>query len=358
MKYIFTYLILLVPGLFLAQAVDMDQMDKDIEVAENILATLLEQGSDQRFMMGRNEVEGSYKENYGVVFTVPSNRFRFAFVAPSGKNKDKEVIAVPDAEGDAEGQQSEGQAVLKDAFLSFLTDYGHLISQLQASDRILVKTEQSGGGHGRRAAVVAGQWGGKQSTYLSAEVKKSDLTAFEKGSMSKEDLIKAIAINESVMDISAEPQIEVFAAMLERLYDTDLSSTYYMSSQPSFERMKDFGLTYYLKVYSSYVEGDEYYMPTINRRNVTREERQKIVQEMYPKFVESVKENILEYGHILKNVNSDEMLVLDIKLTQCDGCSMPKQIEVTTKKSTIDDYRSGRMDKKDALAAITVKDVN
>ncbi len=357
MKFIFTYLILLVPGLCLAQTVDMGKMDKDIEVAENILATLLEQGSDQRFMMGRNEVEGSYKENYGVVFTVPSNRFHFAFVAPGGKNKDKSVVVAPEV-GDTEGQEGEGQAVLKDAFVSFLTDYGHLISQLQASDRILVKTEQSGGGHGRRAAVAAGNWGGKHSTYLSAEVKKSDLTAFEKGSMSKEDLIKAITINESVMDISEEPQIEVFAAMLERLYDTDLSSTYYMSSQPSFERMKDFGLTYYLKVYSSYVEGDEYYMPTINRRNVSREERQEIVQGMYPKFVEGVKENILEYGHILKNVKPDEMLVLDIKLTQCDGCSMPKQIEISTKKSTIDDYRSGRMSKDEAIAAITVKDVN
>ncbi|MDH3649473.1 MAG: hypothetical protein OEQ53_07300 [Saprospiraceae bacterium] len=360
MKYIFISLILFIAAFVQAQNIDMDRMDRDIEVAENILMTLMEQGVEkQRFMLGHDDIEGSYKDNYGVVFTVPAQRFKFDFVAPAIKLKDKDdmVIEVPEAETGKRMNDEDGTEKLKETFITFLADYGHLISQLAPSERILVKTEQFGG-HGRRAVVLSGKrHGGGQETYLSAEIKKSDLTAYEKGSLSKDNLVKAIVVSESIVDLSQEPQIEVFAAMLDRLYDTDLSATYYMSKQPSYERMKDFGLTYYIKVYSSYVEGDTYYLPTVGRRDVSREERKEIVQEMYPKFVEGIKENMLEYGHILKNLGANEILVLDIKLTQCEGCTMPKQIKISSKKSIIDEYRQGKLNKDKAMASMTVKDV-
>src|SRR5882757_1961299 len=83
--------------MFAQNKVDEVRMQRDIEVAENILGTLIKQqyGKRQFFPM---EVQGSYLPGYGVTFRVPSEMFGnmffiqsddevLNFTAPPGSNE-------------------------------------------------------------------------------------------------------------------------------------------------------------------------------------------------------------------------------------------------------------------------------
>ena len=54
-----------------AQKLDEARMERDIEVAENILSTLLKQQFDKRSFFPI-EVRGNYRAGYGVTFTIPN----------------------------------------------------------------------------------------------------------------------------------------------------------------------------------------------------------------------------------------------------------------------------------------------
>lgn len=334
------------------QTIDQSKMDKDLEVAENILSTLLKQSSSDEFMyLSRGQkVEGNYLANYGVVFSVESSGFRFYNVESKGKEFESVEMAVA-------GEIEPSEMVIQ-AFKDFLADYGNLIRQLKPSDKILLKT--GGTRHSRGGVVVFnGQKKTKMTGGISAELNVSDLSSYEKGNLTRDELMDKIEINEDLNSAVKEPQLEVFSSMLERLYEVDLTNTYYMSGTPDYDRLEKFGVTYYLKFYSSLIhDNDEYSLPTIDKKHVSKAERNKIVEEMYPEFLKTFKQNVLDYGHILRTLDPEEMIVFHIKLTSCEGCDMPAVIDVSLKKSVIEDYRNGDLTLDRAMTMIEVKDVS
>jgi hypothetical protein len=272
-------------------------------------------------------------------------------VAPRVKDKhiDDEVEAKAIGESAKEGTKA--------VFVDFLVDYGHLIRQLKTNDKIMVKTSPGDDNHRFAFAYSTGKKSISQQNRLSAEVQKSDLNDFEAGKLDRDGLVDKITVKESSFNPDKEPEIEVFATMLQRLYKTDLSDTYYMTSTPYYDRIDDFGVTYYLKFYSSHINDEKYYIPTIDKGDLNKEERNDIIQEMYPAFLNDLKSNILDYGYILKSLKNDERLVLSIKLTECEDCDMPGEIEVSLKKSIIEDYRGDKINQSKAMEAIQVKKI-
>lgn len=332
------------------QTMDEAKMKKDLEVAENVLSTIIEGTSGNRFFWrNQDNISSRYNPDYGVVFTV-SNRFpgvAFGTLSEApvavyensdrkgvlSRGENKAVIETVIADGEKKGD-------LKDAFKTFLKDYNSLIRQLKPSHKIMVKTRP----RDRSFALVwAGEQGKKRKeiTSITVEAKKNDLDDYSKGSISEKELEKRFIVKESSSKVENEPEIEVFSSILKRLYGSDLSKTYYMSSSPWYERTEGFGLTYYLKYYSSSVENGMYFLPTINVNEVDKAERNKIVDEMYDDFLDGLKENIIEYGHLLKSLKSTEMIVFNTSLTECKDCKMPEEIELSIKKSVIDQYRDG-----------------
>src|ERR1043165_6234963 len=73
MKKMLIVWVMLVSTLAFAQnKVDDERMQRDIEVAENILGTLIKQQMGKRNFFPY-EVEGSYLPGYGVTFRLPNN---------------------------------------------------------------------------------------------------------------------------------------------------------------------------------------------------------------------------------------------------------------------------------------------
>src|SRR5687767_187183 len=56
-----------------AQQIDDERMQRDVEVAENVLGTLIKQQFNNQRTYFPLEVSGTYQQGYGVTFTIPAD---------------------------------------------------------------------------------------------------------------------------------------------------------------------------------------------------------------------------------------------------------------------------------------------
>jgi hypothetical protein len=398
-----------------------ERMGQDIEVAENILSTLIKQQFGKKVFFPV-DVHGSYTSGFGVTFRLPQNSGAFTMIkmagmeniygpeimiAPSpdapaisysysyssdgrGEREEKRRTSEDDrrvaenekriAEGEkkmqqaqkesAEGQRKTATKVRKAAMLdrdslrivadkrfldvakNFLADYGDVLSQLKPDERILITNR--GEGFDR-----AFPWGGEaRRSLISVEAKRDDITQLRQGKLTRDQFLGKLKVVNSESTDKLDPDLEVFASMFSRLYREDLSKTYYSEGDVNYERMKDFGVIYYMRVYSS-VEQDErkFYIPTIATGNLNQVERDKKVKELYPAFEASIKDNLVEYGRTIHSLKDEEQIVFNIRLTKCDACGIPESIEVSVKASVLKDYAAGKLNKLEAMEKMNVKKV-
>jgi hypothetical protein len=348
----------LAPLLCWAQ-IDQDRMERDLEVAENILETVLQQGENQ-FVFFRNDsrIEASYRDGYGVIFRLTPQHMEFVIAKEARLVMEKEKMEQGDAEVDFISE--EGAEDIISVVKDYLIDYGDLIHQLKSTDKIMVRSSRST--DKREVYVWLQKHGkGKSSTAsdFQVELLVADLQAYNDGKIDREEILSRIEVQEEELDLVKEPDLEVFASTLDRIFQSDLSRTYYLARTPVYDRMKGYGITYYLKFYSSRIYDDNLYsLPTIGKKDLSETERNKIVESMYPDFLQDLKSALLDYGHMLRSIEDDELVNLQIELTSCRGCDMPEEIEVTFKKSLVEDYRKGSITMEKAAEEIKVMDLD
>ena len=367
--------------------IDDERMDRDIEIAENVLGTLIRQAFDRKRAIFPFDVEGNYSAGYGVTFRVPSQMWGGLVYEPAtvdvrgvdGENVtifgfeqddmdeiDREMDrARSEVRGSAQKTEAKSKrprlssdSLKKDfdqklieAAKNFIADYGDMVTQLSPDERIIVTNRSAG----QRVWVGSFVNGMKQS-YLSVETTKGELNQFKQGKISRDQFLAKLKVVNSEMDDELFPDRELLSSIFNRLYRPDLSKTFYANESVYYEGLKDFGVIYYMKVYSSNQDSDDRYsMPTIRLKDLDRETRDKKVVELYPQFEKSIKEDILEYGRTLKSLKSEESLVFNITLTKCTECGIPAFVEYAIKASVLNDYSSGKVSKESALTKITTK---
>ncbi|MEM0939646.1 MAG: hypothetical protein AAF600_06335 [Bacteroidota bacterium] len=356
-----------------SQSIDQERMNRDLRVAENILSTLLT--NDNR-VWHQDNVEGSYIPDYGVIFMMPVSSVIFY----EGKGKvfssdGSSLVFIEDSDDSSYDMQidlrgnktkiTKGQNLnikelkekidsnLKEQIQTFLVDYADLIGQLQPSQRIVVHAKDR-----ENFEFHIGINSTKTSKNLSAQILKSDLVAHKQGKISREELVSRIRYtsNESK---DVEKDIKLFASIFARLYEPDISSTYYVSSRNiEYDRLENLGVTFNMKFYSSSSDKGFHTIRTTGESYLTKEERNKRVNAMYPEFVQSFKDNLLDYGRTVKSLKPNEMIIFKVRLTECKGCEMPEEIEVTIKAKTLFDYDSGSLSRNEALEMIAIKKKN
>ena len=228
--------------------------------------------------------------------------------------------------------------------IDFLIDYSGLIGQLKSNQKIMVSS-----GTGGRRQYGRSYYSGK----LTAEITKKDLEAYRINKLSRDQLISKIKIDKT--SDSKVKDLELFSTILSRIYDHDLAETFYVSRGISYEKLKNFGVIYSLRMYSSIESNNKFSIPTQNLNGLTFEERNKKVEALYPQFEQELKRNILDYGKTIKSLSPNETILFQVQLTECKGCNMPKSIEVSIKQSVLTDYDSDKLSKSAALAKINVK---
>jgi hypothetical protein len=383
--------IVLQSQLAFAQKIDDERMKRDIEVAENVLSTLIKHEiNSQRTFFGL-EIKGSYQEGYGVTFRLPGDyampmiistgdggNFTYTYsddISPKVAFKREAELDATAAREEAEhsdhdkgamtlkGAAKEKRKIKSDsvrdeynkklikAARDFIIDYGDFITQLGPNEKIIVTNQ----GENR-----SWYFKGNKRIHLSVEGTKADVIAFKQGKLNRDQaLAKLKVINTESVEVK-EPDLETLSSIFNRLYGADLSKTYFTQNNIYYERLKDYGVIYYMQVYSStnvHEFGDtrRHRMPTLGLSDVDQETRDKKVTELYPKFEQDLKESILEYGRTLKTLKDEEVLVFNVTLTKCNECGIPATLEVTVKGSVLRDFGAGKLDKAAGLSKFTVK---
>lgn len=389
----------------MAQSKSADQrMQQDIEVAENILGTLLRQETGRRGFFPV-DVKGTYMAGYGVTLRMPVNSGMNSFViagvaepdmveispgafsyswsstareeaelsreiakeeAERARDEDRirkvekdRVVArtprPPKASREADDSAAvRAQKRFMEVARNFLADYGDVISGLKPEERILI-TNQGDNFEGGFAEVW---FNGRKSRrqMMSVEAKRGDIEQLKQGKISRAEFLNRLKVVNTESTDAVDPDLEVLASLFGRLYREDLSKTYYVQGGINYERLKDFGAMYYMKVYSSLEMNDERFsMPTLDLRDLSQEERDKKVKELYPRFEAELKENMVEYGRTLRSLKDEEQLVFSVRLTKCEGCGIPATVELSIKAGALKDYSAGKASKEATVAKISVK---
>ncbi|WP_370089575.1 hypothetical protein [Ekhidna sp.] len=355
-------LAILIVGSTLGQGIDQERMDRDLKIAENILGTL---SNDRNLFSGRN-IESNYVPDYGVIFSMPQSSIVFAsgkaesvsvvssgsgysYVvadSPSSDDREREVAKKASAEEQSKGYEEK----VKEQMTLFLVDYADLIGQLKPTDRIMVNLKKS-----RNYVWVSGEKVEDKNMGMTAEILKGDLIAYKSGKASREQTISKIKFTE--VNDKMEKDLELFSSIFSRLYEPDMSNTYYASSRNiNYERMDNLGAIFSMRVYSSSSDNNGLHtIRTTGEGGLTQEERNEKVNAMYPDFETSLRQNVVDYGRTIKSLKPSELLIIRVRLTECKGCEMPKSIELSVKASVLSDFDSGKISRDKAMEAISIK---
>lgn len=386
------------------QNIDEERMSRDLKVAENILGSL--SGGNSRSIF-YNDVESTYLPGYGVVFSIPTRLMVIAtgssganiFFAPGDRSsytiqssdesrqeyiikeeikvkleeekakmkeekaKMKEEMAkieeekarsrvgrsISSSATESDELNKKSEEAMKEQMTIFLADYADLIGQLQPTDRIVVQTR------GRSERLYFGGNNIQKNPGMSAQILKSELIAYKQGKMTRDELIKKIEFTSNENKEVAK-DVELFSSIFARLYEPDLSSTYYTSARSiGYTKLDGFGITFNMKVYSSSSDEGLHTIRTTGESGLSQEERNARVNAMYPEFERTFKENLLDYGRTVKSLKEDEKIIFNVELTECKGCEMPEAIEVTVSGKTLKSYDSGDLSRNKAMEQIVVK---
>ena len=375
------------------QGIDEERMSRDIEVAENVLSTLIKQQLDNQRVFFPVEIEGSYQPGYGVTFRLPADyTVPIAFSIAGSDNiinfsnpqaapgfysyeydyrddRQRSEETRPAVAGELRPLRPRDESVERnridmdsirdvysekmiEAAKTFLVDYGDMITQLAPQEKIIISNQTN------ERRWVGRYFNAPKQRHISVEVTKAELTQHRQGKITRDQALSRIKVlnTESVEDV--EPDLELLSSIFSRLYSQDLSKTYFAGDHIYFEHLKDFGVIYYMKVYSGIERGDfsrRYVMPTLGLTDVDQETRDKKVKELYPQFEQELKDNILEYGRTVKSIGDDEVLVFQVNMTKCTGCAIPSSLELSIKGSVLKDFNAGKIERKAAAGKFTVK---
>lgn len=382
-----TWVVIMQPAV--AQKIDEERMERDIAVAENVLSTLIKQQFNNQRTFFPLEIKGTYQAGYGVTFSLPADyttpiafsiagadndvvvwgndQFNFDFNVEDRQHDEEERAAVIAEEKsirlrdrsrerkrlDMDSVRDAYNLKVIEAAKTFLVDYADMITQLGAQEKVIISNQ------GNQPRMWVGRYfNAPKRTHLSIEALKSDLTQFRQGKISRDQALAKINVVNTETVENVEPDLELLSSIFSRLYSQDLSKTYFTGDNVYFERLKDFGVIYYMQVYSGIERGDysrRYVMPTLGLTDVDQETKDQKVKELYPKFEQELKENILEYGRTLKSLKENEVLVFQVTLTKCAGCGIPFTLELSIKGAVLKDFSAGKVDRNTAAGKFSIK---
>jgi hypothetical protein len=365
------------------QKIDEERMQRDIAVGENVLGTLIKQEFNNERSFFPLEINGAYQVGYGVTFTLPADyTTQMLFTIAGGENVyisgdhsfnvsttgsskietvEEEAVSITGKTDNLKDRVREKRRLDMDsirntynkrvieAAKTFLVDYGDMITQLSPQEKIIITNQ---GNQSRLANIFYTS----KRTHLAIETSKDDLSQYKPGKISRDQaLAKIKVLNTETMD-TVEPDLELLSSIFSRLYRADLSKTYFTEDNIFYEHLKDYGVIFYMQVFGGVERGyRRYLMPTINLDNIDLETRNKKVTELYPRFEQDLKENILEYGKTLKSLKGEEVLIFQVQVTKCPDCGIPSTLECAIKGSVLKDFSAGKVDKNAAMGKFVVK---
>jgi hypothetical protein len=227
---------------------------------------------------------------------------------------------------------------------AFLLDYGHLFGAIKENELIIVE----------HYFTVPGQ---RQASRREYSIKKSDVDQFRKGVITREQANAQIMMEIDLYeDLAAD--IKTFAELIYRQYPNNrVTENYFASNIPHLSYSSRTGLSMNWSVFSSIgdaARNQQYNLPSFGKSGINQQQRDALVKGAYPKFVQSIKENIVDYGRIITSMKPGERMELNVKLSKCDDCGIPASVSFEWEYDVIDDLIKGKIDRNQAMNRIKV----
>lgn len=387
MKYLTILPLLLITAVLWSQPIDSKRMKRDIEVAENILAALIEDASSNTFQ--GFQVEGTYLESYGLLFSI-QNKFGYLRLGSSpaviwdgsrgiGRAESKarvEARSQRQIAGNAYTLTADSikllnQEKVKELAETFLADYGYLLTQLPENEKICIKYNQGNknnffGSQNIAVFTPGGEKANPSAPGFTMIIPKKEVENHRTGKIDRKTLISRIEYQENKASDSAEDrELVLLNSIFHRAYQSDLSEGFYMRGNGNMERIAGLGVlfSYNFSTRGSrstvYINNGEYrfYFPDSEsgRRDRIRgyvaeddDDEDDDDEPDFDEFLDGFKSNIIEYGSTVRNLNGDEVLSFELGFPSCRDCDRPEKVKITAKQSLLERYRTGGIDLEEA----------
>ena len=372
-------------GLFLATfllSAQTARMNRDIEVIEKILETLVEEvtqaeGEQTRYFGLGKKVEGNYIDGFGAMFTISKESLSGTYIWTKDKKqkvKQKgDVFVIRKGKNvtieETEANKEKVKANFKKIVESFASDYAYLMRQLADNDKVMIR-------YGARLMNKESTFPsllmhGKKGQNYSATLTKAAINAYQNNNDKTALLNKIAYVFEEAEDrVKKEKDLELLSTILKKLYNSHEEGEFHISGTPYYEKIEGIGARYVINMrigngnhLFGLVEGartiwtDTGLRTVITNGDVSEEDlTPEELEQQYTTFLTEMKENIIDYGSLAKSLKSGESLSFTIRLPKCNACKkMPEKVEIVAKKATIDAYRKDQISLDKAVNQLVIK---
>ncbi|HEX6982020.1 MAG TPA: hypothetical protein VF181_04605 [Balneolaceae bacterium] len=377
------------------QSVDMERMNRDINIMENILQELFKTKVESHFggivSFGDDGIRGAYIPEYGVIFSVPhqSNNYIF-FSGDEGESSSFTFQYNSESDGDTITAES-----VIDRISEFLRDYASTIGQLSANGRVTViySTEPS-----RRQVFTFVTDDGQGSTHkteslptISVTAQMGDLQAYRSGDISQEEFNQRLQINKTEADDEGPVDLKVMATIFETAFEGGDEKLFRVSGSVDYLHLDNFGALFSLeaeytdddrifgvsigsinqriKVIGDRLEGTEVETDsanilesiTIDSDDALEEyeeeaaEHKAEVLEAYKQFKQRLKEYLVDYGRTLSSVGSNQHILVSVNI-QSSVDEIPGRVDFQLEKSILEQMDEGDISREEAMSEIRVRE--
>lgn len=394
---------MLVSALIWGQSMDDKRMKRDIEVAENILAALIEEEVSESGLVQGFQVEGTYLDSYGLLFSI-QNKFSVFGIggSPAVIWGDGNRVVSGRVGGRSErGAHAQAYTIhsdsvetvknetLKSVAETFLADYGYLLSQLPNSERICIKYSKGKSGGLSAVNVLSFSSDGEEISApgFTMVVTKQAVEDFRTGKINRNALASKIEYSETAeATTAADKELIMLHSIFSRLYQRDLSDGFYMRGNGRMEKIAGLGALYSYSFSSRADRNDlffgngkfqyRYFFPNGDAADQDRdrdrarglqrvykndddedqeEEEEEIEEPDFDEFLTEFKSHVIEYGSTVRNLKGDEVLSFELNFPSCKDCDdRPEKVKITAKQSVLERYRTGGIDIREAVNQLQV----
>ena len=397
MKYIKNALILsLFTALFIPAAVaqnsmDINRMQRDINIMENILEELFKTRWEARgntvrvtstglfFGGNSSDIRGTYLPGYGIIFIIPGGPP--GLVTYSDTNEDKNYSYTFRYSDDASSGNTVTEENVTQRIREFLREYGSTIGQLSPSDRIMViyNTQQQL----REFPFLESsddQTKQQRLPTISVVAQRKDLQAYRSGNLSEEELNDRLSVSKSGAETKDRLDLKVMANIFETALKEQEGPAFRIRGSIDYLKLDNYGALFFFDArYSSRSGGFFFEMPKIsgfqfredeakarvevqraleNEVNQSRKQQEETTEEIkksYDTFINNIREYLVDYGRTLSSVTSDQHILISSTISSSID-EIPERVDLQIKKSVLEAMDKGDMSRDEAISQIVVRE--
>ncbi|MFO7846487.1 MAG: hypothetical protein R6V27_07995 [Balneolaceae bacterium] len=365
-----------------------DSFDRDIRIAEGIIAELFEPEDSRRPSRGRHirDVTGRYIPDYGIHFNVG------ATLSPAAVRVVLQGHAEIQVDDNSEPQQLQemGREFVEDRLTDYLKNYASLFRDLPGDEVVRVTVSPYRPGAHSFIVFPGSSDSRRPGVHLTVWASASDIRAYDAGSISEEEFERRI----DSIDLTEQEQERdqtVFASILQTALD-DVSDQIRVRQSPVSEYLPGLGLSYRvhaslrsgswfnidnLQINEFKIENDSLSIdlsdiakdidfdnlssfasrvdsifglqngsvPSDSQMKSLRELRQQInhqkdtfsdeeIREMVDQFHDELIRTLRDYGVTLRSLDDDEMLIVSV-FWSGRHAALPQRSELRIRKSDL-----------------------